>query len=83
MIQSAHHEPGGSSVTADGSWNGRYFPAMGVGFIAIALVATGCAEKQRFAKQGATKETRTLVVPARITPPVTRLIITPGSNFAP
>jgi hypothetical protein len=43
----------------------------GVGFFALALVAAGCAEDRRFATAGATKDTGKLVVPARITPPVT------------
>jgi hypothetical protein len=42
-----------------------------VGFIAIALAAAGCADERRFAKEGATRDTKKLVVPTRITPPVT------------
>ena len=43
----------------------------GLGLIAVAVVAAGCAEDRRFAKEGATRDTGKLVVPSRITPPVT------------
>ena len=58
-------------MIADNGKHGRRFSFAGVGFIALALVAAGCAEDRRFSKAGATKATGKLVVPARITPPVT------------
>ena len=53
-----------------GVTNFRAIVPVGVGVVALALVAAGCAEDRRFAKAGATKDTGKLVVPARITPPV-------------
>ncbi len=58
-------------MTANSGKHGHHFAITGVGFIAIALAAAGCADERRFAKEGATRDTKTLVVPARIVPPVT------------
>ena len=58
-------------MTTESGKHGRRFPVSGVGFIALALVAAGCSEDRRFATASATKDTGKLVVPARITPPVT------------
>jgi len=58
-------------VTTEPGKHGRRFPVSGVAFIALALVVAGCAEDRRFATASATKDTGKLVVPARITPPVT------------
>ena len=58
-------------MTADNAMHGRRFLVVGVGFTALALVSAGCVEERRFAQAAATKDTRQLVVPSRITPPVT------------
>lgn len=58
-------------MTAAKGMHGRRFLVVGVGFAALMLVSAGCVDEQRFAKEAGTKDTRQLVVPTRITPPVT------------